>query len=232
VGGVSSPTKERRADDDSFPALSTAITVISPDCCGVAEVTVKVPVVGSAVTVWVLPSGNVTMTVLPGSAVPETLAFPSGVAVGADATAAAGAVVSVTVTGRVCGSAILPDLSCALTVTTVAPAGKLCGLVIAVPLTVNTWAMPSPELSVTVAPRATEAVLTPVSVSVSMSAVPEMTGGSTSAGAVTVISTVSAAESPTPSLTTRLKVSTWPGAPAISVGAVKPGLTAAGSSSV
>ena len=75
-----------------MPAASVATTFTVPDVSGPADVTAYLPA-ASAVAVPVVPSGNVTATFEPGSAVPETvsvpLAFGVVVIVGAD-----GAVVS------------------------------------------------------------------------------------------------------------------------------------------
>ena len=54
----------------TFPAKSVAIAAISPDFCGVVEVTGPYLPSASTKNVPVVPSGKVIVTVLFGSAVP------------------------------------------------------------------------------------------------------------------------------------------------------------------
>lgn len=78
---------------DVCPAGSVAVTDVEPDGCGVADVAEYVPLAATG-TVAVVPSGNVTLIVEPGSAVPDTFSVPFGFAV-TDAVGGRGAVVSV-----------------------------------------------------------------------------------------------------------------------------------------
>ena len=83
----------------TLPAASVAFAVIFPLVCGVIEVTGPYFPCASAIAVPVLPSGNVTVTVLPGSAVPLTEIVPFAFTViGNVIVGANGAVVSVYVT--------------------------------------------------------------------------------------------------------------------------------------
>lgn len=77
---------------DVFPAASLSTTVTVPDDCGAADVAVYVPLAATG-TVAVVPSGNVTVTLEPGSPVPETFSVPLEL-VTTDAVGAVGAVVS------------------------------------------------------------------------------------------------------------------------------------------
>jgi hypothetical protein len=65
---------------DALPAGSVAVVEIAPELCGVAEVIANCPLVGT-MAVPEEPSGNVTFTVEPGSAVPATVNVPFGLAV-------------------------------------------------------------------------------------------------------------------------------------------------------
>ena len=78
---------------ETLPAASLSVTDTTPELCGVADVAVKVPLAATGAFA-VVPSGNVTVTVVPGSPAPETFNVPFGLAV-VVAVGAAGAVVSV-----------------------------------------------------------------------------------------------------------------------------------------
>ena len=62
-----------------MPAASVALALIGPEVCGVADVTLYWPLAGTR-AVPVVPSGNVTFTVDPGSAMPATVTVPFGLA--------------------------------------------------------------------------------------------------------------------------------------------------------
>ena len=64
----------------ALPAGSVTVTVTVPSACGVEGDAVHAPVVPSAVTVDVVPSGQLTTTVEPGSVTPEAVGIlsPSG----------------------------------------------------------------------------------------------------------------------------------------------------------
>ena len=75
-----------------MPARSVVVVDTAPEVCGVGEVMVYWPLAGTT-ALPVVPSGNLTLTVEPGSAAPATVMVPFGFAVVA-AVGAAGGVVS------------------------------------------------------------------------------------------------------------------------------------------
>lgn len=72
-------TKVPVATGERLPAGSVAVAETTPELCGVAEVTLYWPLAGTR-AVPVVPSGNVTFTVDPGSAMPATVTVPFGLA--------------------------------------------------------------------------------------------------------------------------------------------------------
>ena len=63
-----------------LPAGSVAVVETGPEVCGVADVIEYWPLAGTTVDA-VVPSGNLVLTVEPGSAVPATVIVPLGFAV-------------------------------------------------------------------------------------------------------------------------------------------------------
>src|SRR5690606_21157200 len=74
-----------------LPSRSVAAALTSPLGCGRAEVTEKAPA-ASATVVPVEPSGKVTVTVQPGSAVPQTVTEPSSSVTSGSSSGASGGV--------------------------------------------------------------------------------------------------------------------------------------------
>ncbi|GAA5618626.1 hypothetical protein Brsp03_02785 [Brucella sp. NBRC 12951] len=79
-GGVVSVDVHVPVPEPVLPAGSVTAAVTSPSGCSPGAVAVHSPVVPSAVTSDVVPSGHVTVTVEPGSVVPEAVGMlsPSG----------------------------------------------------------------------------------------------------------------------------------------------------------
>jgi hypothetical protein len=65
---------------DTLPAASVAVAEIGPEVCGAGEVIAYWPLAATT-AVPVVPSGKITLTVDPGSAVPATVTVPFGLAV-------------------------------------------------------------------------------------------------------------------------------------------------------
>ena len=94
VSAVGSATNSPVTDSPLLPAASVTVVVNSPFGCGVSLVSSKLPS-GLATVVPVVPSGNLTSTVLPGSALPPTVILPSDSVLVTRSVALAGGVVSV-----------------------------------------------------------------------------------------------------------------------------------------
>ena len=137
---------------DVLPAASVWVTEMVPVVCGVAEVTDQVPF-GATVAVPVVPSGKVTVTVEPGSPVPEAVSVP--LAFGdTDCVGANGGVVSVKAAEAwstfdwesVCSAITVPDVWGVAEVTEYVPPD----------VTVTVAVVPSGKVTTTVAPGSPE----------------------------------------------------------------------------
>ncbi len=102
-----------------LPDGSVAVAVTVPEPCGVGDSTDQLPD-ASAVVVEVEPFGHVTVSVEPGSAVPDALMRPSWSASSMASVGAAGACMSA---DTVAGGLLLPDGSVAVAVTVPEPCG-------------------------------------------------------------------------------------------------------------
>ena len=105
---------------EMLPAGSVAVVETGPEVCGVGDVTAYWPLAGTT-AVPVVPSGNLTATVEPGSAVPATVIVPLGLAV-VVAVGAAGGFVSTN--GVAVGVDVLPAGSVAVVET----GPEVCGV--------------------------------------------------------------------------------------------------------
>lgn len=80
ASGAAVSVKALGVAGEVLPAGSVTEALTGPEVCGVADVTLYWPLAGTT-AVPVVPSGNVTFTVEPGSAVPATVSVPFGFAV-------------------------------------------------------------------------------------------------------------------------------------------------------
>ena len=92
ANGAEPSMKGEKVAGETLPAASVSVTFTVPVVCGAADVAEYVPLAATG-TATTVPSGNVTLAVDPGSAVPATVSVPFGFAV-VVAVGAAGGVVS------------------------------------------------------------------------------------------------------------------------------------------
>ena len=102
------------ADGPVLPAASVALAVTSPVGCPAGEVMLKAPSL-PATTEPVVPSGKVTVTVLPASALPVRVTLPSPLVTSGSSSGASGAVPSVY--DSTVAAPVLPAASVALALT-------------------------------------------------------------------------------------------------------------------